>query len=196
VRHDAAEQRVGRGRHRVGVRVEAVAGEVGEVRDVLLGHEALLAHHRVTDPQAAHRLAEGVLLGLHPRRARRVDAGDRREHVRRALHRGALQEVPHAAHAAELLAAARRARAAVHQVRQRRAVAGRLPRAVPVQDVQPAVVAAAPSTTSRTNSGSWLTTEPTRLPCPSAISSTTSAAESYGSSVATGPNASTSCTAR
>jgi hypothetical protein len=36
VRHDAAEQRVGRGRHRVGVRVEAVAGEVGEVRDVLL----------------------------------------------------------------------------------------------------------------------------------------------------------------
>ncbi len=52
---------------------------------------------------------------------------------------------------------------------------------------------AAPSTTSRANSASPVTTDPTRLPCPRAASSTTCSAEVYGSSVDTGPNASTSC---
>ncbi len=52
---------------------------------------------------------------------------------------------------------------------------------------------AAPSTTSRANSRSAVTTEPARLPLPRRASSTACAVVSYGSTVLTGPNASTSC---
>ena len=50
----------------------------------------------------------------------------RGQHRRATLNGGALQIVFHRAQAAELLAAARPARAAVNQLRQRRTVAGRL----------------------------------------------------------------------
>ena len=58
---------------------------------------------------------------------------------RRALDRGALHVVEHAADAAELLAAAGAAGAAVHEHRQRRAVAGGLGGVVAVEDQDPAV---------------------------------------------------------
>ena len=73
------------------------------------------------------------------RRAANVFAGHRRQHRRRALHRRALQEVLDGADAAELLAAAGAARAAVLEHRQRRAVAGRLGRGVAIEDEQAAV---------------------------------------------------------
>ena len=80
---------------------------------------------RVADLQLVEVLAERV-----GRRSRGVGAprsqcaGDGGEHGGRALHRGALQVVLHAADAAQLLAAAGAAGAAVDQDRERRAVAG------------------------------------------------------------------------
>jgi hypothetical protein len=94
----------------------------------------------VADLQLGHRLAERVPAGLVRGRAARVDAGDRRQHLGRALHRGALHVVQHRPQAAELLAAARAAGAAVHQVRERRAVAGRLLRRRRVEHEDAAVV--------------------------------------------------------
>ena len=51
--------------------------------------------------------------------------GERGEHLGRALHGGALHVVQHGTDAAELLAAAGATGSAVHEVRQRRAVARR-----------------------------------------------------------------------
>ncbi len=68
-------------------------------------------------------------------------AADRGQQLGRALDRRALQVVPHAAQAAQLLAAAGATGSAVHQVRERRAVARVGAAAALVDDQHPAVVA-------------------------------------------------------
>ncbi len=85
-------------------------------------------------------LLERVHVAFGDRRAAHVFARHRRQHRRRALHRGALQVVLHRAHAAQFFAAAGAARAAVLQQRQRRAVAGGFGRGFGVEDVHAAVL--------------------------------------------------------
>ena len=94
---------------------------------------------RVADRQLGQALAERVHVVDGALRAGGPAAGDRGEHVGRGLDRGALHVVQHAADAAELLAAAGAAGAAVHEHRQRRAVAGGLAGVVAVEDQDPAV---------------------------------------------------------
>jgi hypothetical protein len=65
---------------------------------------------------------------------------------------------------AQLLAAAGPAGAAVDQVRQRGAVAGRLAGVVAVEDQQAAVPGGDAETTWRAKPGRAVTTDPTRLP--------------------------------
>ena len=57
---DAAEQRVGGSRRLVGVGIEGVAGELGEVVDVGAGHGAGTGGDRVADLQLGERFAERV----------------------------------------------------------------------------------------------------------------------------------------
>ena len=72
-------------------------------------------------------------------RPRVPDPGDRRQHVGRALHGRALHVVQHGADAAELLAAAGAAGAAVHEMRNGGAVACRGAGVVAVEDQHAAV---------------------------------------------------------
>ena len=81
---------------------------------------------RVADGELVEGFAERMGAGVELARAPHPAPAHRGDDVRRALHRGALHVVHHAADAAHLLAAAGAPRAAVHQVRQRRAVAGGL----------------------------------------------------------------------
>jgi hypothetical protein len=115
VRHPLAEQRVGCGRLGVHVGVERVAGELGEVLHILLGHPPRPGHDRVPGSQLFQVLAERVHVGLPPLRAGDPAAGDRAQGVRVGLDRGALHVVQHAADAAHFLPAAGPPRAAVHQ---------------------------------------------------------------------------------
>ena len=138
--HDAAEERVRRRGHLVGVGVERVAGERGEVLDVLAGDGAAGRGHGVADLQLGHRLAERVGAVLDRGGAGGVHPCEGPQDRRGALDRGALQVVVDRPHAPELLPATGPAGTAVHQVRQWRAVPRRLGRAVAVQDQQPAVV--------------------------------------------------------
>ena len=73
-------------------------------------------------------------------RAGDILLGDRGDHRRRGLDRGALHVMLDAADAAHLLAAAGAAGAAVDQHRQRRAVAGRFGGVGAVEDQHPAVI--------------------------------------------------------
>ena len=57
---DPAEQRVGSGRRFVGVGIEGVAGELGEVLDVCPRHRSRPGGDRVADPQLGERFAERV----------------------------------------------------------------------------------------------------------------------------------------
>ena len=106
-----------------------------------LGDRAAMRDQRLADlellevlPERMHAIRALRSAPVHPlvRHAR--------ERRRRALERGALHVVQHAAHAAHLLAAAGATRTAVHEVRQRRAVAGRLLRAVAIDEHEPAVI--------------------------------------------------------
>ena len=129
-----------RGRLRVGVGVERVAGELGEVVDV--GERDLRGTRRRSCRRSAARRgscgtgARPSTVCCEPVVQRPVIAvsmsGER-------LDRGALHVVQHAADAAELLAAAGAAGSAVHQHRQRRAVAGGLRGVVAVEHQDPAV---------------------------------------------------------
>ena len=121
------------------MRVEGVAGELGEVLDVGQRHRARARDDRVTGPQLGQRLAERVPGVGVPGRAGDPAAGHRAEHPRAGLDGGALHVVQHAADAAHLLAAARPPGAAVHEHGQRGPVAGRLGRVVPVEHQDPAV---------------------------------------------------------
>ena len=96
-------------------------------------------YHGVAWPQVGQRLAERVPAAGVAGRARHPGAGDGGQHPRASLHGRALHVVQHAADAAHLLAAAGPAGSAVHQRRQRRAVAGRLGGVVGVEHEQPAV---------------------------------------------------------
>ena len=87
----------------------------------------------------AQRLGERVGVAEVARRALDPAAGGGLEHARAGLDGGALHVVEDAAHAAHLLAAARPAGAAVHQHRQRGAVAGGLGGGVVVEDEEAAV---------------------------------------------------------
>ena len=83
--HDAREERVGFRRFLVGVRVERIAGGIGERRDVLEGDLPELGTDGVTDTQGGQRLTERVrpftLKGEVPVRARMPHSGHSREHV-------------------------------------------------------------------------------------------------------------------
>src|SRR6185312_5384597 len=120
------EQRVAGRLGLVGVGVEAVARQRREALDVLHRDGALGGVEGVADEQLAERLAERVGPGIELARPLRPAAGDRGNEIGRALHGRALHVVQYAADAAHLLAAAGASRAAVHQLRQRRAVPGRL----------------------------------------------------------------------
>src|SRR5699024_6509968 len=84
------------------------------------------------------RLRERMLAEAAPRSAHPFPA-DRGEHVRGGLDRGALHEVLDTAQTAHLLTAAGPAGSAVDEVRQRRAVPGRLRSVVAVEDEDAAV---------------------------------------------------------
>ena len=136
----AFEDRRGLGRFLVHVGVEIVAGECGEMLDVLDGDRAALGLERVADGELAHPLAERVDVDRVLGRAVDEGAGDRRDHRRRGLDRGPLHVMLDPAHAAHLLAAAGPAGAAVGQHRQRRAVAGQFRGIGAVDDQHPAVI--------------------------------------------------------
>ncbi|MCY1291820.1 hypothetical protein D9M70_410230 [compost metagenome] len=123
----------------VEVHVEVVAGQAAEVDQVGLGDGASVGQQRLADLQVLEVAAERVHFGFNDLGAAHVLAGDRHQHARRALHRAALQVVLDRAQAAELLATAGAARAAVLELRQRRAVAGGFGRRFAVEDVQAAV---------------------------------------------------------
>ena len=130
---------------------------------------------------SARLLRNGCTSSVGALRAGRPAAGDRGHHVGRGLDRGALHVVQDAADAAELLAAAGAAGAAVHQHRQRRAVAGGLRRRRRGRGPGSGrATGATPSVTSRATSGSWVTSEPTRLPLPRAASSIASSTRVVG----------------
>jgi hypothetical protein len=69
VSDDAAEERVLCGGLRIGVGVEGVAGELGEVLDVLEANGAGSAHDGVADLQLFEVLAERMQFGLIAGRA-------------------------------------------------------------------------------------------------------------------------------
>ena len=133
VRDALAERRL-LGRDLVEVHVEEVARDAAEGDDVGLAHRAPMGEQRVADRELLEVLAKRMDVAFVEQRAANVLAGHRRQHRRRALHRRALQEVLDGADAAELLAAAGAARAAVLEHRQRRAVAGRFGRGDAVED--------------------------------------------------------------
>jgi predicted kinase len=97
---------------------------------------------------------------------------------RRPLHRRALHVVLDAAHAAHLFAAARAARPAMHQRRQRRAVPGRRLRRTGLPISTRPLNGATPITTSRATFGSSVNTDDTSEPLPSLVSSIASSSES------------------
>ena len=100
------------------------------------GHRPRAADDGVAGAQVLEVLAERVLVGDRARAARHPASGDRREHVRAALHRRALHVVRDAAHPAHLLAAAGAPGPAVHELGHRRAVARRLLRVGAVEHQQ------------------------------------------------------------
>src|SRR5262245_52863177 len=136
---DPAEQRVLPRRLLVGVRVEGVAGELGEVVDVVERHLARPGLDGVADPQLREALAERVDPVLASRRPLGPPAGDRGEHVGRALEGRALHEVQYAAEATHLLTPAGPAGATVDERGQGYAVPGGLAGVVTVEDQDPAV---------------------------------------------------------
>jgi len=119
VGHPAVEERVGPRGLLVHMGVEGVAGEVGEVLDVGQRHPARARHHAVTDAQFGERLTERVTARRVPPGTGHPAAGDRRQHARAGLDRGALHVMHHAAHATHLLPAAGPPGPAVHEHGQR-----------------------------------------------------------------------------
>ena len=140
MRNATAEERIAGRRSLVHVRVEPIAREVREALDVLERDLAFRGVEGIADRKLPEGFAERVHAGLQLAGAPHPPPGDRRHDIGRALHGGALHVVHHAADAAHLLAAAGAPRTSVHQVRQRRAVAGGLPGAVAVHDHDAAVI--------------------------------------------------------
>ena len=136
----ALEDRRGLGRFLVHVGVEFVAGELGEMLDVLEGDGAAAGLQRVADMELAHPLAERVDVDDVLGRAGDILLGDRGDHRRRGLDRGALHVMLDAADAAHLLAAAGAAGAAMDEDGEGRAVAGRFGGVGAVDDQHPAVI--------------------------------------------------------
>ena len=120
----AFEDRRGLGRFLVHMGVEFVAGEIGEMLDVVDRDGAALGLQRVADVELAHPAAERVLGNLMLGPAGDILLADRGDHRRGRLDRGALHVMLDAANPAHLLAAAGAAGAAMDQDRQRRAMAG------------------------------------------------------------------------
>ena len=92
--------------------------ELGEVRDVFESDLASLRDDLVADSLVFERLLKRVHV-VAGRGTGVPDSGHRGEHLWAALNRGALHVVEHAAHAAQLFAAARAPGPAVHEHRQR-----------------------------------------------------------------------------
>ena len=107
MRDPAVEERVGPRRLLVHVRVEGVAGELGEVLDVRQRYPARARHHGVADPQLGQGFPERVSAIAVPVGAGYPTAGDGGQHARAGLHRRALHVMQHAADSAHFLSAAR-----------------------------------------------------------------------------------------
>lgn len=103
----------------VHVRIERIAGEVGEVLDILQRDRAFLRIEGLSNVQILKVEAEWMPVLLDDGGALHPATGDARQHRRGALKRGALHVVMHTAHAAQFLAAAGAAGTAVHHLRHR-----------------------------------------------------------------------------
>lgn len=135
----AGEERMPAHRSVAHMGVEDVAGEMREMLDVLDRDDALARAEAAADLQILKGEPERMGVALDERRPPDPLAGEAGEEGGGALEGRALQVGAQAAHPAEFLAAARPARPAMDEVRQGRAVARLLRRAVPVDHQQPAV---------------------------------------------------------
>ncbi len=131
MRHPPPEEGMGGNRLLVHVSVERIAGETGEMLDVLEGDGARRRLDPIPDPEIAQAAAERMPLLAHrcafdPAPAR---CG---EEIGGALHRRPLQVKPKPAQAAELFPTSGASRPAMDEAGERRAVAGARLRAAPV----------------------------------------------------------------
>jgi hypothetical protein len=94
---------------------------------------------RIAHLQFAERFPEWMHTGRLLCGAAHPASGDARDGLRTALNRCALHVVHEAADAAHLFTTTSTARTAVHESRQRRAVSGRILRAIAIDDQQTAV---------------------------------------------------------
>ena len=140
MRYAPFEERVLRGGFLVGVGVERVSREFCEMQDILERDLAGFGVHRLADLELLESLAERVHARVFFVRAARPAVADRRDRLRRSLDRCPLHVVLDPTHATHLLAAPGATRTAVHEVRQRRPVPGRLGGAVAIDDDHAAMV--------------------------------------------------------
>ena len=118
-----------------------IAADAAKIDDVGFGHRAAVSDQGLADLQVLKILLEGMAIVAVDPGTRVVFTGDGHEGVGGALQGGALHVVLDRPGAAQFLAATGAARAAVHQHRQRRAVAGGFARAVAVEDQHASVPA-------------------------------------------------------
>src|SRR5579863_3718706 len=122
MRNAAAEQRIALRRLFIHVRVEMIARQRGEALDVLEGDRSLLRVEGIADPQGTEWLPEGMYVGIESARALDPATGHSRNDGRSPLYRGALHVVQYTPDTAKLLPSACASGAAMHEVRQGRAV--------------------------------------------------------------------------
>ena len=120
--------------------VKEVAAASREVYDVGFRHRPAVCHERLANLELLEVLAKWVDPAGRLRGAGHVLVDHARQSRRRALEGSALHVVQHAPHAAHLFAAPGAPRAAVHEMRERGTVSGRLFRALPVDEQKPSVM--------------------------------------------------------
>ena len=121
--HPLAENRLGGGDF-VHVGVEMVAAQTGEVNDIRFGQRTARGQQTVAGLDLFEIFAKRVNAIFAHLGAAYPLLADGRQHRWAALDGGALHIVFHRTQSAELLSAACAAGAAMHQLRQRRTVAG------------------------------------------------------------------------
>src|ERR1700721_1071378 len=107
------------GRFLIHVGVEGVAGEGGEVLDVVQRDRAFLGNERPADVEIFEVIAERMEFAVEDGSALRPASRHAGKHRGRALQRSTLHVVMEAAYAAQFLAAAGPARTAMHHLRHR-----------------------------------------------------------------------------